>query len=617
MINKLLFHKKCRYVLWLSFILSIVMAIHVSPVFADDTSPPELLSLDFNPKNIDVSEDPVTVTVTLSISDDLSGFSYGYLYFYSSSNNQNRFVYVSPSNATGDQEYTVSVEFPQQVEEGTWYIRNIFLRDNVTNSLNYNQSDLTALGFPTELEVVSDEDTTPPVLNAFAISPAQTMDVSSGPVGISFSMNITDNSAGFDDGYIRLTSESRGQYHTIHFYSNNVDISGNITTTFQMPQYSEPGTWVVSNISLQDNVTNQMYYSQSQLTVNGFPTTFEIISNPADTTAPVLVDLDFSPVVINTINGSGTLTVTLDVTDDLSGLSNGRIYFYSPSGNQYNNGYFSNTAYYKVDGYDNRYRFTMTFPRYSEYGQWVVRQVYLADNTANNISLTADNLSNAGLPTILSMEGAISSDDMVVGPEGGIIDPEDDDIITLEFPEGAVDEEVEITITQVGYFDPVDINLGTGPGEGDVIVGYDFDPDDLEFDPPVIMTLVVDATGLGMSDEQLESQIRLFLYNETAGIFEPMPGSDVISVFAENGILTYVCYIHHFSIYALILPKAACGDLDYDGDVDGDDRDLFFDAFKTTSGDSAYMADADYDEDGDIDFVDYREWYKCYQASPE
>lgn len=57
-----------------------------------------------------------------------------------------------------------------------------------------------------------------------------------------------------------------------------------------------------------------------------------------------------------------------------------------------------------------------------------------------------------------------------------------------------------------------------------------------------------------------------------------------------------------------------CGDLDDDGDVDGDDRNILRAAFSTIPGDSGYIEEADYDEDGDIDYNDYREWYKCYLA---
>lgn len=57
-----------------------------------------------------------------------------------------------------------------------------------------------------------------------------------------------------------------------------------------------------------------------------------------------------------------------------------------------------------------------------------------------------------------------------------------------------------------------------------------------------------------------------------------------------------------------------CGDLDHDGDVDGDDRIIFIGALRICTGDPIFIDEADYDGDGCITYNDYREWYKCYKA---
>lgn len=54
-------------------------------------------------------------------------------------------------------------------------------------------------------------------------------------------------------------------------------------------------------------------------------------------------------------------------------------------------------------------------------------------------------------------------------------------------------------------------------------------------------------------------------------------------------------------------------DLDGDGDVDGDDRDILRGAFRSCTGDDRFIAAADFDEDGCVTFNDYREWYRCYR----
>ncbi|NOZ67837.1 MAG: hypothetical protein GXP46_00985 [Deferribacteres bacterium] len=57
-----------------------------------------------------------------------------------------------------------------------------------------------------------------------------------------------------------------------------------------------------------------------------------------------------------------------------------------------------------------------------------------------------------------------------------------------------------------------------------------------------------------------------------------------------------------------------CGDLDNDGDVDGDDRNILRLSLNTRAGDAGFIPEADYDGDGLISYNDYREWYVCYNA---
>ncbi len=56
------------------------------------------------------------------------------------------------------------------------------------------------------------------------------------------------------------------------------------------------------------------------------------------------------------------------------------------------------------------------------------------------------------------------------------------------------------------------------------------------------------------------------------------------------------------------------GDLDQDGSVGRSDAVLIRKAIGTSQGDAAYVEAADYDQDGDVDFADYRQWYKYYKT---
>jgi hypothetical protein len=54
------------------------------------------------------------------------------------------------------------------------------------------------------------------------------------------------------------------------------------------------------------------------------------------------------------------------------------------------------------------------------------------------------------------------------------------------------------------------------------------------------------------------------------------------------------------------------GDLDGDGDIDGDDYSAFLATFGKCDGADGYNPEADYDGDSCITFIDYQIWYGFY-----
>ena len=150
----------------------IIITIFVLPLFSlnaqvEDTTPPELVALDFAPETIDVSTGPQDVTFTLRISDDLSGFNEGTFWVHSPSRQQYQYVRMSQWNLiSGDDKdgiYKATVTFSQYSESGTWHIDYSSMEDNVRNYIALYENDLITMGFPTEL-VIEAPGPTPPQL---------------------------------------------------------------------------------------------------------------------------------------------------------------------------------------------------------------------------------------------------------------------------------------------------------------------------------------------------------------------------------------------------------------------------------------------------------------------
>lgn len=553
--------------------------LYAEPV--DDTTPPELIGFDFNPKSIDVSSGPATVTFTLTITDDLSGLDNACFSFYSPSGEQSQGTCVDAYQLIDEENqiYSTTHEFPEHIEAGTWYLDFVYLKDNVTNYQIHLTQVLASMGFPTELTVVSDSDTTPPVLNSLDFNPKADIDAGDGPVNITFTLNVTDDISGYGDGHFHFRSPSGQQFFWFEIWWFYVDENGDCTVTAQLPQYSEIGTWICDGVGLSDNVGNYVWYEPTELENLGFPTTFEVTSSMDDTTPPVLLDLLVEPIVINTIQGPDSATFTLNASDDLSGLAYGDLRVISPSGSQFHVVGFNN-PYHLVDGYSNLYQNSLEFQQYSEFGEWVIDGLSLRDKTTNDRSLDYQELVDLGLPVTVLMEGIEHSASFPVGSGGGTIDPEDDDILTIEIPSGAIDEDVEIVISKIGRFEPVDILIGAVPEQGQSIAEYSFEPDYLVFNVPVIVTMTVDVTAL--SQDQRDS-LNIFLFTDTDGdgiddAFLPIAPESLISIETITNpggtvVMTFVMELEHFSTYAVILPLGDGADSDppvIDIDVPGE-----------------------------------------------
>ena len=154
-------------------VFTLLMISTIALAQTSDTTPPELVAFDFNPKNIDVTAVPQNVTITAQVTDDLSGANSFELTFWSPSGAQSHSAFIPRTGGSAlDGTYSGTVEIPQFVESGLWTASVMRLSDMVGNSVSLDTSNLASLGFPTDLTVDSNPDTTPPsIVSADFIPP--------------------------------------------------------------------------------------------------------------------------------------------------------------------------------------------------------------------------------------------------------------------------------------------------------------------------------------------------------------------------------------------------------------------------------------------------------------
>jgi hypothetical protein len=421
-------------------LLPLILVISAQSVFAtSDTTAPQLVSVDFTPKTVDVSNGSQLVTVTAHLTDagstcpicGNSGVNYAYFYFYSPSGNQSVAVgFDSSRRVSGtaqDGIYQNTLTIPTVSESGNWTLTFGYVYDLLGNHTYYSipawgDSPFPS-GTPTTLAVTSAfADTTPPQLVSIDFTP-KSVDVTSGSQVVTVTAHLTDDNSGVNYAYFYFYSPSGNQSVAVGFDSSR-RVSGTAQdgiyqNTLTIPKVSESGNWTLTFGYVYDPLGNHTYYSipawGDSPFPSGTPTTLAVTCGTADKTPPQLVSVDFTPKSVDVTSGAQVVTLTTHLTDDITGLNYATFYFYSPSGNQ--SVLASVNSSYRVSGtaQDGIYQITLTIPKLSESGNWTMTYVHVYDGAQNHADYSAFPTSGyspypSGTPTILAViNGAVTT----------------------------------------------------------------------------------------------------------------------------------------------------------------------------------------------------------------
>ena len=345
------------------------------------------------------------------------------------------------------------ISFPQYAESGDWYVESLTLVDTVGNVATLDATLLASMGFPTTLTVTSVEDTTPPTLVDFALSPTS-VDTSAGSAEVKVTMHITDAVSGVDFGpnpnapWIMGFSSPVGNF--IRICGGQTLTSGNPQDgvwelTCYWPQYSQAGIWTVWSLTLWDIAGNASSLGPDDLAASNFPSTVEVVSNPSDITPPVVSAFSFSPTFIDTSGADQNVTATISVTDDISGFSGLQVAFRSPSGAQSRSAYLYNPV--SGDQFNGVFDGQVVFPQFSEAGTWKVQSLFYYDAVFNLKSLNTDDIAARGWPTVLNVVKPSLEADGKMPPGGGTVTDEVfGNRASLTLPPGAVAQDTDVAI---------------------------------------------------------------------------------------------------------------------------------------------------------------------------
>jgi hypothetical protein len=146
----------------------------------------------------------------------------------------------------------------------------------------------------------------------------------------------------------------------------------------------------------------------SALFLAALPVMAAIPALAQDTTPPVVTGFTFSPMAVNTTTSPATVTVTEQITDNLSGVATAEADFISPSGNQQANYGLSLISGTDLNG---TWQGQVIVPAYSEAGIWTVNNLFLVDHVGNYRNYSTSDLQALGFPTTLTVDPPLTEPD--------------------------------------------------------------------------------------------------------------------------------------------------------------------------------------------------------------
>lgn len=384
-----------------------------------DSTPPELISVEFPEPVANTAFETSFLPWQVTFADDISGVDLVSVYVYSPSGGnqyiQSGFIYdqLNGLNRNGDTIEGI-LEVPQFILEGEHRVQ-VLLEDRANNRISFGHLSSNPLP-PGSTEFITVEesagtDVTDTFLTDLVISP-ETVDVTDGPQVVTMKIGFEDDLSGLKSLRLTIEDPQDERFESISLDTDDLlsgsPIQGYLQTSFEVPQFSQPGEYRITYANTIDQAGN--FFTDTSFPV--FPihltSAFTVINTgPIETEPPEILSVTM-PQTDFTINEDRTsVFLTAIARDDHSGVS--RIWIeYELPGDSESTLLFSMRAPADViaeDGMTLTLEDFSTLREYDRPGTYVLDRVYVEDNYGLRRTYDVDDVANLpqGLPTELTV----------------------------------------------------------------------------------------------------------------------------------------------------------------------------------------------------------------------
>lgn len=347
----------------------------------DDYTPPTLYSLSIS---TNTATSGSTVNVYANITDNQSGIKTAIVYYNAPVGSVTKNASLHYNSQTG--KYEGSFTIGPYDANGKWSIDHVYVLDNQGNyyfyynhgyyykGTTYEYRDLSAY----DVNVTGTQsDLLPPTLNSLTVTPTaakagDTVNVSAG---------ISDNLSGVQTAllYYKAPVGTTSKFVRLQYNSQ----TGKYEGSFTVGPYDAAGIWKIDHIYVMDNEENSYRYYNRGYTYK--ETTYEIRDLSAYNVYISGVQSDYTPPSLNAFSVSankvaigGSVNVSAEFSDNLSGIQYASVRFKTPTGST------SKSISLRYNDQTGKYEGSLTIGPNDAMGSWTIDYIYVVDNQNND-----------------------------------------------------------------------------------------------------------------------------------------------------------------------------------------------------------------------------------------
>lgn len=393
---------------------------------AVDSNPPELKNFSFSPAAIDLASEDHSINFTIEVTDDLSGVEEVTVEFIPPGNGGSKseiFRKVNSLSAT----LNGSIDFGNNPSLGVWKA-SIILKDIAGNQLTLSSEQIGSR-FPSTVEITETTDSTPPELKEFSFNP-QVIDLASSDHSIDITIEVTDDLSGVEEVTVEFIPPGNGGSKSATFKQVN-SLSATLSGSIDFGNNPSVGIWKAS-IIIKDVAGNQISLTSEEIG-SEFPSTLEI-KETSDVTPPELINFSFSPSIIDLTSSDHSITFSIELSDDISGIEEVTLEFSPPA-----NGSGKSETFRKIGKLSTVLTGSIDFGNNPDVGTWKA-SINVKDAAGNESVFNSESLSSKSLPSSLEIIKTKDSTPPVLVEF--IISPE---VVELNSSNTSVDYKISVT----------------------------------------------------------------------------------------------------------------------------------------------------------------------------